>query len=150
MPTGYSKSVQKRTNPPDTPSGLLKILSLFGMAQTSGEAMIELLPFSADDVTAGSETELQTAVCGSKNNVDLAIAIEQSSYYRNLIKRAATGESSQRLVRDIEGYLDNADMVWEHSWVRLPRHTLCEYANAVFARDIQADNSNSHFESKFS
>jgi len=139
MLTGYSKSVQKRMNAPDTPSGLLKILSLFGIAQTSGEALIELLPFSADDVTAGSETELQTAVCGSKDNVDLAIAIEQSSYYRNIVKRAATGESPRRLVRDIEDYLANADMVWEHSWVRLPRHTLCEYANNLFARDIQAD-----------
>ena len=101
--------------------------------------MIELLPFSADDVTAGSETELQTAVCGSKNDVDLAIAIKQSPYYRNILKRAATGESPRRLVRDIENHLSNAGMVWEHSWVRLPRHTLCEYANAVFARDLQAD-----------
>lgn len=139
MPTGYSKSVQKRTNPPDTPSGLLKIMSLLGMSQTSGEALIELLPFSADDVTAGSETELQTAVCGSKDDVDLALAIKQSPYYRNIVKRAATGESPRRLIRDIEDYLANAGMVWEHSWVRLPRHILCEYANDVFARDIQAD-----------
>ena len=79
MPTGYSKSVQKRTDASDTPSGLLKIMSLLGMPQTSGEALIESLPFSADDVTAGSETELQTAVCGSKDDIDLAIAIEQSS-----------------------------------------------------------------------
>ncbi|MBC2695084.1 MAG: hypothetical protein HF982_07385 [Desulfobacteraceae bacterium] len=139
VPTGYSKSVQKRTNQPDTPSDLLKIMSLLGMPQTSGEALIESLPFSADDVTAGSETELQTAVCGNKDNVDLAIAIKQSSYYRNIVKRAATGESPRRLVRNIENYLANTDMVWEHSWVRLPRHLLCEYANAVFARDIQAD-----------
>jgi hypothetical protein len=139
MPTGYSKYVQKRTNASDTPSGLLKITSLLGMSQTSGEAIIELLPFFADDVTAGSETELQTAVCGSKNDVDLAIAIKQSSYYRNIVKRAATGESPRRLVRDIEDHLANAGMVWEHSWVRLPRHTLCEYANNVFARDLQAD-----------
>ncbi|MEA2082896.1 MAG: hypothetical protein U9O82_01390 [Thermodesulfobacteriota bacterium] len=139
MQTGYSKSVQKRTNPPDTPSGLLKIMSLFGMAQTSGKARIELLPFSADDATAGSETELQTAVCGSKDDVDLAITIEESPYYRNIVKHVTTGESPQRLVRDIENHLANADMVWEHSWVRLPRHTLCEYANAVFARDLLAD-----------
>lgn len=36
MPTGYSKSVQKRTNASDTPSGLLKIMSLQGMPRTSG------------------------------------------------------------------------------------------------------------------
>ena len=139
MSTNYSKSVQKHTNPPDTPSGLLKILSIFGMARTSGETMIELLPFSAGDVTAESETELQTAVYGSKDDVDLAIAIKDSPYYRNIVKRAASGESPRRLVRDIEDHLANADMVWEHSWVRLPRHTLCKYADTVFARDIQAD-----------
>ena len=139
MPIDYSKSIQKNTNPPDTPSSLLKILSLFGMARTSGETMIELLPFSAGDVTAGSETELQTAVYGSKDDVDLAIAIKDSPYYRNIVKRAATGELPRRLVRNIEDHLSNAGMVWEHSWVRLPRHTLSKYANAVFARDIQAD-----------
>ncbi len=139
MPTGYSKSVQKRTNAPDTTSSLLKIMSLLEMPQTSGEALIELLPFSADDVTAGSETELQTAVCGSKDDVDLSLTIKQSPYYRHIVKHAATGELPRRLVRDIENHLANADMVWEHSWIRLPRHTLCEYANNVFARDLQAD-----------
>ena len=139
MPTGYSESVQKHTNSPDTPSSLLKIMSLFGMAQTSGKALVELLPFTAGDATAGSETEMQTAVCGSKEDVDLALAIEQSAYYRNIVKRAATGESPRRLVRDLENYLANADMVWENSWVRLPRHTLCKYAHTVLARDLHAD-----------
>ena len=139
IPAENFNPVHKRSNQPDKPSGLLKILSVFGIARTSEEGMIELLPFSGDDVTAGSETELQTAVCGNKDDVDLAIAIKHSPYYRNIIQRAATGELPQRLVRDIENHLDNTAMVWEHSWVRLPRHTLCKYANAVFARDIQAD-----------
>ena len=39
MQTGYSKSVQKRTNALDTLFGLLKIMSLLGMPLTSGGAL---------------------------------------------------------------------------------------------------------------
>ena len=140
----FSKSTQNPASSADTPSSLLKIMNILGIHEKSGKSLIELLPFSDNDVTAGSETELQTAVCGNKNNVDLAIAIEKSSYYRNIIKRAATGESPQKLVKDIENYLSNTDMVWEHSWVRLPRHTLCKYANNLFTRDLQADKRKLH------
>ena len=67
----------------------------------------ESLPFAAPDTTMGSETELQAVVIGERQHVDLALAIEGSNYYQNLLKRTGTGEASRRPILDLERFLDN-------------------------------------------
>jgi hypothetical protein len=98
------------------------------------------LPFSAGDITAGSENELQAAVQGARSHVDLAQAIEASNYFQNIVKRAAAGESSRRLISDLEAFVDrDAEAVWENSWVRLPVRTLTPFASDVSRADLVAD-----------
>ncbi|MGZ8394686.1 MAG: hypothetical protein ACXWWJ_07945, partial [Nitrospira sp.] len=46
-------------------------------------ADLPALPFSQDDITAGSESELQAAVCGRSEDVDLARTIHASNYLKN-------------------------------------------------------------------
>jgi hypothetical protein len=100
-------------------------------------------PFSEDDVTAGAETELQAVVIAPREQADLPIAIENSSYFRNIRKRMATGEMSRSIIKDLERFLrDNPGDVWENSWVRFPRRRLTIFADDVFRRDLLADKSN--------
>ena len=98
------------------------------------------LPFSAGDITAGSENELQAAVVGSRDRVDLALTLEQSNYFRNVLKRAVVGESPQRLVTNLEQYLrESEQQAWENSWVRFPVRVLSPFACHVVGRDLLAD-----------
>ncbi|HSU87547.1 MAG TPA: hypothetical protein VLL56_01845 [Terriglobia bacterium] len=53
----------------------------------------ESIPFSIGDVTAGSETELQAAVAGSASTVDLPLSIRSSNYFKNVVYRAAVGDT---------------------------------------------------------
>ncbi len=100
----------------------------------------DLAPFSALDITAGSECELQPAVAGSRHDVDLAITLQASNYFRNVLKRAAAGDSPTRAVSDLERFLSRApQQVWEHSWVRFPRRLLSPFADSVFDHDLRAD-----------
>ncbi|TKB76135.1 MAG: hypothetical protein E8D45_06880 [Nitrospira sp.] len=97
-------------------------------------------PFSAYDITAGSECELQPAVAGSRRDVDLALTVQASNYFRNVVKRAAAGDSPARAVSDLERFLSRApNQVWEHSWVRFPRRLLSAFAEQVFDHDLRAD-----------
>ncbi|MEW5802458.1 MAG: hypothetical protein AB1847_10205 [bacterium] len=125
-----------------TPYGLARILNLLEINQKSPEAFIESIPFSLNDTTAGSETELQTVVTGRKNDIDLPITIEESNYYQNMIKRTIAGDTPKRIITELEKYLhDNHQEVWENSWVRFPRSVLSPYANTVFSRDLLADKN---------
>ncbi len=119
------------------------LAELLGIPPMGSEGYIDSLPFSRHDVTAGSETELQVAVAGRKEDVDLPITIEQSNYYANILKRAVAGETPKRLVSDLERFLNsNPENVWENSWVRFPRRKLSTYANRVLDRDLLADKGN--------
>lgn len=101
------------------------------------------LPFVPSDTTAGSETELQTVVVGNKDDVDLPLFIEQSNYFANTRKRAKAGDTSRKVMTDLEKYLDtNTEGVWENSHVRFPREKLGYLAEAVFQQDILADKRN--------
>ena len=116
-----------------------KIMELLGIHTDSGN-FLETLPFSLNDTTAGSENELQVAVEGVKTNVDLPFIIEQSNYFKNIIRRAATGDASKKVCVELEKYLNsNAENIWENSWVRLPKRVLSQYANDIFTHDLQAD-----------
>ncbi|MDG4476202.1 hypothetical protein [Thiovibrio frasassiensis] len=103
----------------------------------------ESLPFYGSDATTGCENELQVAVTGRREDVDLPRAIEQSSYYANIIKRADRGETSPRARRNLERYLDdNLGQVWENSWVRFPLASLHPHAMNILAADLKADKQN--------
>ena len=98
------------------------------------------LPFSSHDITAGSENELQAVVGGSRHRVDLPLTLEQSNFFRNVLKRAAAGESPQGLVSSLEQYLNESErQAWENSWVRVPVGVLSPLACQVVKRDLLAD-----------
>jgi len=101
------------------------------------------LPFAPGDTTAGSEAEMQAVVIGQKTNVDLPLTIEQSNYYANIIRRAAAGDTTRRVITDLEKFIHgNSEQIWENSWVRLPRAALNAFAEATFHRDLLADKEN--------
>ena len=83
---------------------LTRFRSLLQMGE-GGDRLAEALPFGIGDATAGAENELQTVVTGPREQVDLARAVEESNYFKNLMRRAAVGEASKSLVRDIEDFL---------------------------------------------
>jgi hypothetical protein len=100
----------------------------------------ETVPFSLSDTTVGTETELQAAVQGSRQSVDLPQTIENSSYFANVIRRAAAGDTSPRVIARLEHYLDsNREQVWENSWVRLPYRSLSQSARELFNSDLRAE-----------
>jgi len=115
-------------------------LAFAGVCIDNSETIAATLPFSAGDVTAGSESELQAVVAGDRRHVDLPMTIEQSNYFANMMKRAASGETSRKVVADLERFLaDNSSDVWENSWVRFPLKRLSIYARQVLENDLLAD-----------
>jgi hypothetical protein len=116
---------------------------LLGISPQSDDIFIQQLPFSLTDVTAGVENELQTVVIGKKEHVDLPLSIEKSRYFRNLVKRADSGEMPRSAVYKLEDFLnENQELVWENSWVRFPASAIGSYAASVFAQDLLADKKN--------
>ncbi|HEX2770566.1 MAG TPA: hypothetical protein VHN12_14915 [Geobacteraceae bacterium] len=133
---GEEVYVRSKSNPAN-------IVDLLGITPGDAAGYIDSLPFTRNDTTAGSETELQAVVAGGKEDVDLPITIEQSNYYANILKRAAAGEAPKSLITDLERFLNNnPENVWENSWVRFPRRRLSQYAGRVFDRDLLADKGN--------
>ncbi|MEM7585790.1 MAG: hypothetical protein AAF560_20540 [Acidobacteriota bacterium] len=103
----------------------------------------ETLPFLGGDATAGSETELQAVVTGTREQVDLPRAIESSRYLANLRRRIGAGEASAKWLEGLEAYLDdNPDQVWENSWVRLPLDRLSRFARYFLDNDLRSTQAN--------
>jgi len=101
---------------------------------------VSSLPFSAHDVTAGSESELQAIVIGDKNAVDLPRTIERSNYYANIARRIAAGDAPKRAIVELDRYLnENEEGVWENSWVRFPERVLSRFTRETFQSDLLAD-----------
>ena len=114
-----------------------KIRETLGIPRIRAAEFAESLPFSLNDTTAGSESELQAAVIGDRANVDLPVTIDESNYLANLVKRAVAGDTSQNALTDLERYLDsNEQGIWENSWVRFPLCKLSPLARAVFNSDL--------------
>jgi hypothetical protein len=125
-----------------TTHNLETICNLLHVERTTGRTFIASIPFAPGDVTAGCENELQAVVVGGDQEVDLPMAIRESSYYRNLLKRAGAGDTPRSRVDALEEFLaSNEDHVWENSWVRFPRAALSDYASQIFAKDLRADKS---------
>ncbi len=103
-------------------------------------ADLPALPFSQDDITAGSESELQAAVCGLSEDVDLPRTIRASNYLQNIQERTEAGESPRLVIRQLQEFLSDADAtVWENSWVRFPRTLLNKTADQLLADDLLAN-----------
>lgn len=99
-------------------------------------------PFAATDTTVGVENELQAAVLGKKEDVDLAVIIEESNYFQNLLCRAERGDMSLSSVSELRRFLDqNEERIWENSWVRFPKNRLSPHAQGVLQHDLLADKS---------
>ena len=125
------------------PLNARRIFAQMGVSFASRDEMAATLPFSLNDVTAGSESELQAVVCGAKEDVDLPLLIEQSNFFANMMKRAAAGETPRKAVANLERFLtDNPSRVWENSWVRFPRRNLSRFAQEVLEKDLLADKKN--------
>ncbi len=119
---------------------LERAFELLGARHGPSDRFLESLPVSANDTTGGSETELQAAVMGRKDEVDLPLSIEHSNYYSNVLKRIAAGDTPKKVITDLEQYLNNnSEGVWENSWVRFPRRVLSSFANQIFESDLLAD-----------
>ncbi len=130
--------LQQRT----TAKSLHDALDALELFDSSGRVNLGKLPFSRNDTTVGTETELQVAVHGSRRDVDLPLTIESSNYFANVIRRAATGDLPRKLVTDVEKFLnENDEEIWENSWVRFERRSLCDYAQQVLENDLRADKA---------
>jgi hypothetical protein len=126
------------------PGYVNELLNILGIDSAADDKFIQSLPFSLNDVTAGVENELQTAVIGKKEDVDLPMIIGNSRYYRNLVRRAESGDMPRSTVSKLEKHLnDNSGDIWENSWVRFPASAIGPYATSVFERDLLADKKNS-------
>jgi hypothetical protein len=124
-----------------SPSNLLRLMNLFGISNPVDSNWVENLPFAGEDTTAGSETELQTVVIGPRDKVDLSLSIEHSNYFKNMAKRAASGDAPIQKLDALESYLQAPEEVWENSWVRFPLHILNAFARSVLESDMRADKS---------
>ncbi len=130
------------SKPPCQGRKLKEIFAALDLAPDANRPLADRLPFCGVDVTAGSEMELQASVAGRRENVDLPQAIEDSSYFSHLLRRAASGDSSAHLISSLQRFLaGNREQVWENSWVRFPRRYLGPFADQVFKTDLQADKS---------
>ena len=119
---------------------LKKAKRALGVSEVSAQRFCASLPFTPGDAAAGTENELQTVVVGDQKDVDLPTVIRESSFYRNMAKRAASGDAPKKALASLEQFLDdNPENVWENSWVRFPRRALSRYAQSVFERDLLAD-----------
>jgi hypothetical protein len=132
----------KKRGLPDDPREILDIL---GISSRGRGLSVEALPFSLNDTTAGSENELQVAVEGTADNVDLPLTIKESNYFRNIIRRASSGVGPKKVISELERFLnDNPEQIWENSWVRLPREALSRSAYNLFISDLRSDKKNYH------
>ena len=124
---------------------LERVRAVLGLDPGNPEVFIESLPFSLNDTTSGCENELQAAVIGDGANVDLPIVIRDSNYYKNTLRRTASGDAPRWVLTGLEEHLrNNRENVWENSWVRFPRNVLSTYAAGVFERDLLADKRDSN------
>ena len=118
------------------------LINLLGLPGNFSHRFPGLVPFSCTDATVGVENELQAVVMGDRHSVDLPIFISDSNYYKNIRKRATTGDASRKFIFALDACLDgNTENIWENSWVRFPRSALSATANRIFNEDIQADKT---------
>lgn len=120
------------------PTDLESCFAALGFSPQSD--LLSQLPFTENDISAGSETELQAVVIGDRDKVDLPLEIERSRYFANLQKRTQSGDSPGKRLTELREFLDNEEnKVWENSWVRFARKRLSQSAEKVLCRDFLAN-----------
>lgn len=136
------KNIKDTPIPSPSPEYLAHIQSILSINKESSNIQLEYLPFSPEDVTGGVENEFQTVVIGEASDVDLPIVIRESSYYKNIIKRIRSGDTSKKTISELEKYLHtNQEKVWENSWVRFPLRFLGNGLKSIFEEDLNYDKS---------
>ena len=119
-----------------------QLCNMLNVCRNSSDQFARTLPFAAGDTTAGVENELQVAVTGARDRVDLPLTIQCSSYYKNMLARFHRGDVPRAVVSALEQFLDeNPENIWENSWVRFPRRCLNPFAAQVFEEDLKSDKS---------
>ena len=119
---------------------LRRLREILGLPSPRSASFVSRLPFTLNDVTAGTETELQAAALGQKESVDLPLVIKESNYFANMLKRVHAGDADSETVSEIERFLnENSSEVWENSWVRFPRERLHESAQQVLEADLRSN-----------
>ena len=136
---GQLTLIQPRPITPDKSLDIDAFAAALGVADSSHGTWIETLPFTSGDITAGTENELQVAVAGGGDDVDLVQTIEASNYYKNMVKRVVSGDAPQKSLSSLDDYLASSDKIWENSWVRIPLQALNRYARSILERDLLAD-----------
>ena len=129
------------------------LLRIMEIETGSSDEFVRSLPFSSEDGTAGVENEFQAAVLGKKEDLDLARTIEDSNYYKNMVRRAESGDTSRKKIEALNKYLDKylnqgRDNIWENSWVRFPRRALNSFSNLVFKADLKSDKTRPNSEAR--
>jgi len=141
----YAKKTELDPMPYSAPD-MDTLLRVMEINTGSLDEFVRSLPFSSEDGTAGVENEFQAAVLGKKEDLDLALAIEESNYYKNMVRRAESGDTSRKKIEALNKYLDKylnqgRDNIWENSWVRFPRRVLNSFSNLVFKADLKSDKT---------
>ncbi|MEW6218760.1 MAG: hypothetical protein AB1634_04400 [Thermodesulfobacteriota bacterium] len=132
--------VASRTGKSGVETALAGVRAALGLTGPDTGSPLDRLPFLGEDLTAGAENELQAVVCGRARDVDLPQAILQSSFYRQARRRMETGETSPRMLAELDAFLAaEGTVAWDNSWVRLPRHALSPLASQVLREDLRAD-----------
>lgn len=120
-----------------------RVRAALGIARNRSDAFASSLPFSLNDTTAGTETELQVAVQGNSSAVDLPLVLLHSNYYANICKRAAAGDTSSRAITNLKRFIEgNREALWENSWVRFPVRFLSPFTQEILQNDLLSDKRN--------
>lgn len=105
--------------------------------RAANRTFVEQLPFTAQDLSAGTENELATAVLGQRTAVDLPQAIADLPFYQQGGKAGA----------GLEAWLaEEGAHWWEHSWLRIARHTLNDAGRAMLEADLAGRRDRRDFE----
>jgi len=138
--TGQMPAETLRQAPVSHAVNLFKLIHVIGIDTATADGLARTLPFTPPDTTAGAENEYQAAVIGNRHQADLAREIENSKFFSNLKKRALRGDAHRSRITAVERFLaENADQVWENSWVRFPVDVLSPFARDVLNVDLRAD-----------
>lgn len=103
---------------------------------------VKNIVFSPEDVTLGSETELQVVVKGKSSNVDLPLKISGSDYCRDLVKRTVRNDISPKILNKLNDYLhNNKTEIWENSWVYFKEEKVNTFGRQLFYSDLKSDKA---------
>lgn len=106
-------------------------------------SQLDCEPFTGEDTSVGMEYELQVVVQGDYKSVDLPITIRDSTYFKNIVKRTATGDLAPECLDFLKDFLyQNESGIWENSWVRFPEYRLTPWTRRLLHKDLLADKSN--------